>query len=140
MCSCCSGFSGLFFCFLLCFCFFFLMIRRPPSSTRTDTLFPYTTLFRSGAGNRVGEGLAVAGGAVEVHRHHREALAGIGLRVPAVAPAVAHRTLRTAVDDESHRVGLARLVVDRLHHVALHGLVVPALEREELEIAHLRVL
>src|SRR3546814_8022950 len=29
---------------VLCFC---LMIRRPPRSTRTDTLFPYTTLFRS---------------------------------------------------------------------------------------------
>src|SRR3546814_18887867 len=29
------------------FCFCFLMIRRPPRSTRTDTLFPYTTLFRS---------------------------------------------------------------------------------------------
>src|SRR3546814_9054621 len=27
---------------------FFLMIRRPPRSTRTDTLFPYTTLFREG--------------------------------------------------------------------------------------------
>src|SRR3546814_18112822 len=32
--------------------FFFLMIRRPPSSTRTDTLFPYTTLFRSLRGDR----------------------------------------------------------------------------------------
>src|SRR3546814_16378270 len=34
----------------LCMCYiflFFLMIRRPPRSTRTDTLFPYTTLFRS---------------------------------------------------------------------------------------------
>src|SRR3546814_6234411 len=29
------------------FMFFFFMIRRPPRSTRTDTLFPYTTLFRS---------------------------------------------------------------------------------------------
>src|SRR3546814_18240976 len=29
--------------------FFFLMIRRPTRSTRTDTLFPYTTLFRSRA-------------------------------------------------------------------------------------------
>src|SRR3546814_2147833 len=29
---------------------FFLMIRRPPRSTRTDTLFPYTTLFRSRSG------------------------------------------------------------------------------------------
>src|SRR3546814_3341333 len=34
---------------LVCYIFFFLMIRRPPRSTRTDTLFPYTTLFRSGA-------------------------------------------------------------------------------------------
>src|SRR3546814_9710755 len=33
--------------FLLCSLFFFLMIRRPPRSTRTDPLFPYTTLFRS---------------------------------------------------------------------------------------------
>src|SRR3546814_3071141 len=32
---------------LVLFFFFFLMIRRPPRSTRTDTLFPYTTLFRS---------------------------------------------------------------------------------------------
>src|SRR3546814_11276095 len=32
---------------LVLFVFFFLMIRRPPRSTRTDTLFPYTTLFRS---------------------------------------------------------------------------------------------
>src|SRR3546814_4081676 len=32
---------------MLVFFFFFLMIRRPPRSTRTDTLFPYTTLFRS---------------------------------------------------------------------------------------------
>src|SRR3546814_20956280 len=32
---------------------FFLMIRRPPRSTRTDTLFPYTTLFRSVIANAV---------------------------------------------------------------------------------------
>src|SRR3546814_21072892 len=35
-------FASIFFSF-----FFFLMIRRPPRSTRTDTLFPYTTRFRS---------------------------------------------------------------------------------------------
>src|SRR3546814_4054556 len=34
------------------FFFLFLMIRRPPRSTRTDTLFPYTTLFRSQADGR----------------------------------------------------------------------------------------
>src|SRR3546814_4852561 len=37
----------MFFEFYLFFFFFFLMIRLPPSSTRSDTLFPYTTLFRS---------------------------------------------------------------------------------------------
>src|SRR3546814_11961739 len=43
---CCSRYSRSQFA-LLCLFFFFLMIRRPPRSTRTDTLFPYTTLFRS---------------------------------------------------------------------------------------------
>src|SRR3546814_4993210 len=38
--------------------FFFLMIRRPPRSTRTDTLFPYTTLFRSEI-ERLAAGLGV---------------------------------------------------------------------------------
>src|SRR3546814_19742693 len=38
----CVAYCRFFFC-----CFFVLMIRRPPRSTRTDTLFPYTTLFRS---------------------------------------------------------------------------------------------
>src|SRR3546814_11956581 len=37
-------------------CVFVLMIRRPPRSTRTDTLFPYTTLFRSAVVD--GEGMA----------------------------------------------------------------------------------
>src|SRR3546814_17141503 len=37
------------------------MIRRPPISTRTDTLFPYTTLFRSVPG---GGGALAAGGAI----------------------------------------------------------------------------
>src|SRR3546814_15499326 len=38
------------------------MIRRPPRSTRTDTLFPYTTLFRSGGGGVVVD-LTCEGGA-----------------------------------------------------------------------------
>src|SRR3546814_11597577 len=36
-----------FYVIVRCLYVFFLMIRRPPRSTRTDTLFPYTTLFRS---------------------------------------------------------------------------------------------
>src|SRR3546814_15621648 len=54
-------------CLMFLSCFFFLMIRRPPRSTRTDTLFPYTTLFRSrddqaGAGARR-EGAVTGAGA-----------------------------------------------------------------------------
>src|SRR3546814_6520591 len=49
--------------------FFFLMIRRPPRSTRTDTLFPYTTLFRS-AQDDVGVGPTGADAAL-VLRHQR---------------------------------------------------------------------
>src|SRR3546814_17100028 len=37
----------MLFCVMIFILFFLLMIRRPPRSTRTDTLFPYTTLFRS---------------------------------------------------------------------------------------------
>src|SRR3546814_8202767 len=44
-------------CISYVFCIFFLMIRRPPTSTRTDTLFPYTTLFRSPGGRRGAPGV-----------------------------------------------------------------------------------
>src|SRR3546814_10103417 len=46
---------------------FFLMIRRPPRSTRTDTLFPYTTLFRSEPGTAWNYSIAIdwVGKAVE---------------------------------------------------------------------------
>src|SRR3546814_4912422 len=37
------------------------MIRRPPRSTRTDTLFPYTTLFRSTRGHHDGGGPSEGG-------------------------------------------------------------------------------
>src|SRR3546814_18279936 len=63
----CSVFL-LFFLLLVYFSyffFFFLLIRRPPRSTRTDTLFPYTTLFRSPFGQDLAvlhDGEAVARG------------------------------------------------------------------------------
>src|SRR3546814_16055501 len=47
--------------------FFFLMIRRPPRSTRTDTLFPYTTLFRSH--QDLARELAVGAGGAHDERH-----------------------------------------------------------------------
>src|SRR3546814_11763569 len=46
----------LFLCSFFFFLFFFLMIRRTPRSTRTDTLFPYTTLFRSSCLKNTGPG------------------------------------------------------------------------------------
>src|SRR3546814_5315414 len=59
------------------------MIRRPPRSTRTDTLFPYTTLFRSLLLNPIGllvTGVAVAGYLVWKHWDKIKAAfrAGIG--------------------------------------------------------------
>src|SRR3546814_12487203 len=55
----------VWFCSCLLFIvFFFLMIRRPPRSTRTDSPFPYTTLFRSARARRQGfsaERVAVEG-------------------------------------------------------------------------------
>src|SRR3546814_3090252 len=61
--------------------FFFLMIRRPPRSTRTDTLFPYTTLFRS-------------------LRRPRQYLHGV--RDWHLRPAAARRDCLRCVDDRSH--------------------------------------
>src|SRR3546814_10229276 len=47
--------------------FFFLMLRQPPSSTRTNTLFPYTTLFRARRNGPTGCGVGASGG--ERQRH-----------------------------------------------------------------------
>src|SRR3546814_15854297 len=51
------------------------MIRRPPGSTRTDTLFPYTTLFRSGQAS-AGEAL-FAGTCSTCHQANGQGLEGV---------------------------------------------------------------
>src|SRR3546814_11270083 len=61
-------------------CFFFLMIRRPPRSTRTDTLFPYTTLFRS---NRQWKRLITEGGQVDRRRYETAIMATLRDRLRA---------------------------------------------------------
>src|SRR3546814_17077747 len=74
-----------FVCFVVFFC---LIIRLPPRSTRTDTLFPYTTLFRSGVATLDGFGqfsraeLAAMGGLIAYLDH-----AGKG-RLPFLQPPV----------------------------------------------------
>src|SRR3546814_13373080 len=84
--------------------FFFLMLRRPPRSTRTDTLFPDTTLFRSelhareaGGHGEVGQVRACASGQEEGRRRAETsrvnwcsilittALDGPGFAAPALA-------------------------------------------------------
>src|SRR3546814_5872213 len=61
-------------CHIVLFIFFFLMIRRPPRSTRTDTLFPYTTLFRSKSHARAEKGglLQQRQAVVRSRRAHRD--------------------------------------------------------------------
>src|SRR3546814_12914770 len=65
----CADVSIISVLFVSLFIFFFLMIRRPPRSTRTDTLFPYTTLFRS---------LAVNPHTGRVHTSYHQAVAATG--------------------------------------------------------------
>src|SRR3546814_12293258 len=67
---------------LTCFVFFFLMIRRPPRSTRTDTFFPYTTLFRSVGAEQAVEavaGLVRADGGRELGEDAFEGFGLVGL-------------------------------------------------------------
>src|SRR3546814_6885450 len=69
------------------------MIRRPPRSTRTDTLFPYTTLFRSARGGRPGDSAGAAashGGRQARGDHHHAAGAPVGRQ-----PARSHREPRS---------------------------------------------
>src|SRR3546814_15039545 len=85
--------------FFFSFFFFFLMIRRPPRSTRTDTLFPYTTLFRS-----------------DLRRAAGDDDLGVGVLAPCLADRLARLALGLAGDGagvhddgvvESCRLGVA---------------------------------
>src|SRR3546814_19410124 len=87
--------------------FFFLRIRRPPRSTRTDTLFPYTTLFRSLGDLR---GAQHEGGDVVAERGFARRALSVGVAIP-VAPA----TLRPG--------RIARLTREQHHFMLLADLV-----------------
>src|SRR3546814_13190453 len=84
--------------------FFFLMTRRPPRSTRTDTLFPYTTLFRSKAGDRIAaiddRDFIVAVDAAKAQVAAAEAsVAGLAARVAQQETAIRQAQAAVAVDD-----------------------------------------
>src|SRR3546814_8076125 len=101
---------------------FFLMIRRPPGSTRTDTLVPYTTLFRSGVAGRE-HALAVdlgpvrqAGPAAGVGEHR------VGLELDLAVGGLGHHLVRTgeaaaAVEDRD------ALAVEQRAGAPLEGLL-----------------
>src|SRR3546814_9818855 len=77
---------------------FFLMIRRPPRSTRTDTLFPYTTLFRSVAGMQQEPNLSSWSGAsavLECRARHQRTQQVFGVVDGAAVAADAVRYLRS---------------------------------------------
>src|SRR3546814_6628405 len=83
----------------MCF-FFFLMIRLPPRSTRTDTLFPYTALFRSLVQrHRVTDALAQFLARLEVWNvlaGQRDRLAGLWVAPQARRPVMQRETAETA--------------------------------------------
>src|SRR3546814_5136817 len=120
------------------------MIRLPPRSTRTDTLFPYTTLFRSDLldAAAVGEGAAAVGlplvhlaeGPQHGEVHQAARLGGNGGVAPAEAPApLGHRLLKGAAEV----VGL----LQGLRHVGIAECRLALLEAEfEALLVHRGVL
>src|SRR3546814_18286961 len=86
------------------------MMRRPPRSTLTDTLFPYTTLFRSGKVRQLG-GQGEARRPIEGARR-RIALAGRGVDVDALSAGAAHGGLGAGQDPVAEAAPLA---------VGMHG-------------------
>src|SRR3546814_16211807 len=93
--------------------FVFLMLRRPPRSTRTDTLFPYTTLFRS-AYRAIDE----HGGGWQ-HRQYDGCTGGMDRRLPALAVRRARRP-RSSSD-----AGVVPADVGRICHGRMAGTAWP---------------
>src|SRR3546814_11981317 len=89
--------------------FFFLMVRRPPRSTRTDTLFPYTTLFRSG-----GKNVVAATNTVERALLDRKgSLGGHGWKLRGIEHQPAMRSLYVLSSPRSRAVGNRELYFGR---------------------------
>src|SRR3546814_946474 len=102
-------------CLFICF---FLMIRRPPRSTRTDTLFPYTTLFRSYTPrqgvpmenwlNLAGKNAFVTGASSGLGAHFAKILARAGANV--VIAARRRESLDAVAADIAAAVGACRAI------------------------------
>src|SRR3546814_16723267 len=118
---------------MLCF-----MIRRPPKSARTDTLFPYTSLFRSVvAGDATVAGLHaddvddVFGGYAGVRGHPLQGVAVAQVEVAAALDAGVGHEDRAVVRPAAYFLRRARhRVEDRLLHLRLRQHVAPHLGRD----------
>src|SRR3546814_1791498 len=99
------------------------MIRRPPRSTRTDTLFPYTTLFRS-----IGDVVVAEFLALQLRCRADRAGFGIALAVERRALvrilAVAQVLLLVELQTEHRRERIARVVVVQARQIAGYRRVV----------------
>src|SRR3546814_3095631 len=114
------------------------MLRLPPRSTRTDTLFPYTTLFRSRA--QRGAGLELARLAEQRHERHEAAVAAaVDADVVAVALLVGDDPVQAV--EVVLQLRVAHLPVDRgapVAAVALAGAVVEV--EHEVAVLHQKVV
>src|SRR3546814_17919978 len=124
----------MLYAFTTVFCVFCLMIRRPPRSTRTDTLFPDTTLFRSHGIVRCGEfgpfGLVPAGVPDPPAAGRAEQRLQQGAEVRLIFVNLGARqyfatALRVVIDQRGHREP-ALLVGAAYHNLLQQALAVPA--------------
>src|SRR3546814_13579397 len=112
------------------------MIRRPPRSTRTDTLFPYTTLFRSVEADRIGhrQNLHLAEAAAAFHEGDVE---GFVLALAQRGKGSVRAGGRLLAEDGEflHHHAELRVFLDELREGPCHALAVAAVVVEELDPA-----
>src|SRR3546814_20225005 len=94
--------------------FFFLMIRRPPRSTRTDTLFPYTTLFRSP--DEIVNPVVARVEIIDADVHHLQDVFFIILALIGDAQAFAHAAAHAIGDDDPARTDRLLAAVGKAEH------------------------
>src|SRR3546814_5252254 len=96
------------------------MIRRPPRSTRTDTLFPYTTLFRSAGRHR--------------DDHGCRGEVGLGVDVEADGEHVVGPDDEADETDRHHGVGHAEIAEHRLARESRHDVADDAESRQDHDV------
>src|SRR3546814_17730062 len=114
--------------------FFFVMRRRPPRSTRTDTLFPDTTLFRSPAvvlarcPGRDDRSLLLPQGKAGLHESQRVAIAAEMVNLLAAIHSLDVRTLELPSSIRREQGHPARIELDRQERAALDDEFAPCIE------------